>query len=490
MLEVLRRRFDHDALRPAQRPAVEAMLAGRELLAVLPTGSGKSLCFQLPALLRPGLTLVVSPLVSLMEDQVGTLTRRRIPAAALHSALGRRRRREVERRLARGDLSLLYVAPERLATAAFLDRLAGNRVDRLVVDEAHCISEWGHDFRPAYRRIGRAARRLGRPPVAAFTATATPGTRQDIERSLGLRRPVRVVGSVDRPNLRYGVGEVGSLVEAAEIAARETRRSGGAAILYAGTRRRTERLAAFLRRRGVRAGAYHAGLTAGERKDVQEAFLLGELRAVCATTAFGMGVDHASVRLVCHVGMPSTLEGYVQEAGRGGRDGAPARCILLPLTEDHRLQRRLAACSWPRPSSVRRMWGALVPGRAVPESELARRLGCRVSGPEREGAIRVLALQGLISVRRADPGRDERRILRRPDRRLEALEPGLLRRGRRRARNRYRAVRRYVRARRCRRAVIARYFGETPPACAGCDRCGMPGNGTASPSVSTAATDG
>ncbi len=464
--------FGHRRLRPAQRPAVRAVLDGRDLLAVLPTGSGKSLCFQLPALLLPGLTLVVSPLVSLMDDQVEKLRSLGIDAAALHSALRRSSRRDVGRALADGRLRLLYVSPERLWSDDFASRLAGARPGRVVVDEAHCISEWGHDFRPAYRRIGAFLRRIGRPPVAAFTATATPRTRADVRSSLGLRDPVEVLAPVDRPNLRYEVTGSADLLTAASRAAEAVRRARGASIVYAGTRRRTERMAAYLRRRGLPAAAYHAGLAAAERSAVQERFLGRELRAVCATTAFGMGVDHAGVRLVCHLGRPASLEGYVQEAGRAGRDGDPARCLLIPLEGDASLHAILRRCSWPRPSSVRRVWNALADGRPLTEAELGRRLRGRVSEPEREGAIRVLALHGLVSLREGGHRSGGRRLEKRTGARLESLDRRGLRRGRRRARRRFRAVVRYARARRCRRAVIAKYFGETSPRCAGCDRCG------------------
>lgn len=331
---VLRRRFGHAGFRAGQRPVIRAMLAGRDVLAVLPTGSGKSLCFQIPALLGPGLTLVVSPLISLMEDQVGRLVRNGVPAAALTSADSAAARRSVLGRLARSELSLLYVSPERLLSPALRPFLTRLRVDRLAVDEAHCISEWGHDFRPSYRRIPEIFRFIGDPPVAALTATAAPHTTADIERCLGLRDPVLVRSPVDRPNLRWEVTRAASLARGMRTLLDAVRSRPGSAIAYTLTRYRAARVAAALRARGVPAEPYHAGMSPEARREVQKAFFSGRIRVVCATSAFGMGIDHDGVRGVYHLGMPGSLEAYVQEAGRAGRDDGPARCLLIALPDD------------------------------------------------------------------------------------------------------------------------------------------------------------
>lgn len=474
---LLRRHWGHPDFRPDQRPAVRAMLAGRDVLAVLPTGGGKSVCFQVPALATDGLTLVVSPLISLMEDQVAGARRREIPAAALTSATAADERRRAGAALRGGRLALLYVSPERLESPGFLRSLEETRIRRLAVDEAHCVSEWGHDFRPAYRRIGVAWERLGRPPLAAFTATATPATRRDLEACLGLRDPVRVVAGVDRPNLRWSAERTRTAGEAAGRALAVVRSTRGAALVYVPTRKGAVRMAQALRRRGVEAAPYHAGLPATARAAIQEAFLAGEVRAVCATNAFGMGVDHPHVRLVCHVGAPGSLEAYVQEAGRAGRDGEPAACRLVSHRGDLALQRAFARRSWPPPRLVRAVWRAMEPGEAVTVDGLRARLGPRRDEARVASALRILAQTDCVREVRGrsgrGPGREETTTayVRGPDLLLRRVDWGACRRGRRRARRRRRAVRRYVRARRCRRAVIARWFGQPPPDCRGCDRC-------------------
>jgi len=330
----LRQHFGHQAFRDSQQDLVETVLDGRDLLAVMPTGSGKSLGFQLPALLLPGTTLVVSPLISLMKDQVDELNRRGVPAAALHSGLTAESRREVLRQAAAGAQRLLYVAPERFASAHFARLLAGIPVARFVVDEAHCVSEWGHDFRPDYRRLREAAEscrradgKPGRPPMAAFTATATPEVREDIVALLGLADPHVVVAGFDRPNIELRVRAVSGDREKRELL--PTLVGDGRALVYASTRRKAEEAAETLREAGLDAAAYHAGLGDAERSRVQEAFATGTLRRVCATNAFGMGIDRPDVERIVHVDIPGSIEAYYQEIGRAGRDGRRAIATLL-----------------------------------------------------------------------------------------------------------------------------------------------------------------
>ena len=327
----LKQRFGFDSFRPGQQEIVCDILRGRDLLAIMPTGGGKSLCFQLPALLRPGVCIVVSPLIALMQDQVRQLQDNGIEATFINSSL---ERAEVSRRLARlerGELKLLYVAPERLLQAEFqgevLPRLqAAHGISSLVVDEAHCVSEWGHDFRPEYRQLHRLRTRFPQLPIAAFTATATERVKQDIVQQLALREPRMHVASFNRPNLYYAVRPKtrATYSELVELA----RRDGGAGIVYCLSRKRVDELAGRLQADGIRALPYHAGLEAGTRRDNQEAFIRDDAQVIVATIAFGMGINKPDVRWVAHYDLPKTLEGYYQESGRAGRDGERARCIL------------------------------------------------------------------------------------------------------------------------------------------------------------------
>ena len=331
---LLQRHFGHAGFRPGQEPVVQCAIDGHDLLAVMPTGSGKSLCYQLPAVMLPGLTLVVSPLIALMKDQVDDLRRRGVPAGALHAMQSSDERNAVVAALRNGTLRLLYVAPERFASVRFTELMAARPLARFVIDEAHCVSEWGHDFRPDYRRLSAAAaasRRsgdaAGRPPVLAFTATATPEVRDDIVTLLGLREPRVFVSGFDRPNIELRV------IPVADDDNKYERLPGlvGAhrALVYGATRRRAEESAATLSASGLAAAAYHAGLSDTERSRVQDQFAAGRLQVVCATNAFGMGIDRPDIDAVIHMDIPGSVEAYYQEIGRAGRDGRPAAATLL-----------------------------------------------------------------------------------------------------------------------------------------------------------------
>ena len=340
--KVLREIFGFDSFRPGQEEAIRAVLEGRDTLAVMPTGGGKSLCYQIPALMQESLTVIVSPLISLMKDQVDSLIQSSVTGAAtLHSGLSPEERWEVERRVRTGEIKMLYVAPERLRSLEFVLSLRRAGVGLFVVDEAHCISEWGHDFRPDYLFLPRAVRDLGSPPVLALTATATPRVREDILRSLRMRSPEVVVTSFNRPNLTYRVLSAREKKHKLPLILDVVRNATPPGIVYATTRRECEELAAHLRRSGIDSAAYHAGMGAAERSDVQERFMTDELSVVVATIAFGMGVDKPNVRFVIHSSVPGSLPAYMQESGRAGRDGGGSECVVLYRGADLGRRKRL-----------------------------------------------------------------------------------------------------------------------------------------------------
>ncbi|MBK8233790.1 MAG: RecQ family ATP-dependent DNA helicase [Candidatus Eisenbacteria bacterium] len=336
---VVRERWGFPALRPFQERAIEVALRQRDALLVLATGGGKSLCYQVPPLLTGRLTVVISPLKALMNDQVAALELLGYPAAAIHSDHSFEESGEVRRRVERGELKLLYITPERLALDGFQQWLERVRPSVIAVDEAHCISQWGHDFRPEYRRIGELRERWPSIAIHAYTATATPRVRADIIQQLRLREPEQLIGSFDRPNLTYRVVPRGDL--AAQIAPVLRRHAGQAGIVYCLSRRDTESLAEKLQSRGIDCQAYHAGLPAERRARIETAFREERLDVVVATVAFGMGIDRSDVRCVLHASLPESIEHYMQETGRAGRDGMPAECVLFYSAGDYMRRRYL-----------------------------------------------------------------------------------------------------------------------------------------------------
>ncbi len=336
--------FGHGEFRPGQEPLVDALLSGRDALGVMPTGAGKSVCYQLPALLLPGLTLVLSPLISLMKDQVAALSQAGIPAACINSSLDAEEYREVYRRIRRGDCKLLYIAPERLQAEGFRRLLEELPVSLVAVDEAHCVSQWGQDFRPSYLEIAELVRSLPvRPPVGAFTATATAAVRRDIESLLELRDPLRVTTGFDRPNLFFEVVRARDKDQWLHRFLAERPEQSG--IVYCATRKTVDAVFASLLAQGVPAARYHAGMEDPERRRSQEGFVYDQARVMVATNAFGMGIDKSNVGFVVHYNMPKDLESYYQEAGRAGRDGSPARCVLLYAPGDVRTAKFLITSS-------------------------------------------------------------------------------------------------------------------------------------------------
>ena len=498
--DALRRHLGHPAFRPGQEDLIRAVLHGRDALGILPTGGGKSVCFQLPAFLLPGLVLVISPLISLMEDQVARARSAGLEAEVLNSALSEEDRRQVLARALAGEIRLLLVSPERLHVPGFQSALPRLPVSLLAVDEAHCISQWGHDFRPWYLRIGEARSWLS-APVLALTATATPRVREEIASRLRLQDPFRVVGSFDRPNLTWEVQAACGHGEKMQAIRTLLRGREGASIIYASTRKAVEAIRRDLASRGLPALAYHAGLSPGHRTEVQDQFLHAAAPVVSATNAFGMGIDRSDVRMVVHYQLPGSLEAYYQEAGRGGRDGAPARCVALFDPRDRRIHDRFVALSHPREEDLRRLHGhlrtryPLHETLEVPVRDLERALG--PTGRERVlPGLRALARSGALSleepeapapepIRAGDPGGARRS----PGRQrgeagfgsevlticLHAAAPDLetLRELRAIARGQVESVVDYAGGRKCRRRMLLGYFGEhvPEPRCHGCDQC-------------------
>lgn len=417
--ETLRRYFGYPDFRPMQKRAVAAVLSGRDAVIVLPTGGGKSICFQVPALLLPGLTVVVSPLISLMADQVQALQRRAVAADYLNSTLTPEETTRRMARLERGETKLLYVAPERLVAGRTTDALRRSTVSLLAVDEAHCVSIWGQDFRPSYARLAGVRASLGDPQTVALTATATPSVREDIVRLLALRSPLEVVGGFDRPNLHFSVRPLRREREREAVLVEELRRDEEPAVVYTATRSQVESVARALRAHRVAAVAYHGGMTAERRAQAQDAFMQGQERVIVATNAFGMGIDKPNVRLVAHHTMSGSLEDYYQEAGRAGRDGADSRCVLLHEPGDRVIHARLRERSCIPPDDLARLWTALRArgGDDVPldPASFARIVRPTLAAESAERASALLVDAGLLE-RTPDSGIRQVRLLALPAR--------------------------------------------------------------------------
>jgi ATP-dependent DNA helicase RecQ len=472
VLAALREHFGFPAFRPGQAEAVAAALAGRDLLVVMPTGAGKSLCYQLPALMRDDLAVVVSPLVSLMQDQVDALERA-VPgrAALVNAQQDPASNRAAIARAVAGEVRLLYVAPERFSSPGFLEAVRDVDVGLFVVDEAHCVSQWGHDFRPDYFRLADAARWLGARAIVASTATATPRVAGDIAARLALSDPVRVTTGFDRPNLSFAVVPCrGPADKRARLAAALADPAARPAIVYAGTRADTERIAADLSAAlGVEAIAYHAGLYRAARAAAQRRFMEGEVEVVVATTAFGMGVDKPDVRFVFHAEVPESVDSYYQEVGRAGRDGEPARAVLFYRAEDLGLRRFFAGSGHvgaDELTEVAEVVGAardpVDPAELQERTELSQsKLATAVSRLEDAGAVEVLPT-GHVAARPDAPALD--------DAVREALDEEEDRREF--ARSRLEMMRAFAETDGCRRQFVLSYFGEPfDPPCGRCDNC-------------------
>lgn len=451
------------------------MFSGKHTLVVMPTGAGKSLVYQFFAVSRPGVTLVISPLISLMQDQVDALTRKHIPATFINSSIPSHEQSARLEAMANNEYRLVYVAPERLRSTAFQDALARTKLALLAVDEAHCVSQWGHDFRPDYLHIAAARARWGNPLTAALTATATPQVRADIVKLLGLDNADHLVTGFNRPNLTFEVnycrdapGKLRSLLELMKTL------EGGAAIVYAGTRRDSEDVAEFISETAdMRAGFYHGGMLPDAREKTQERFMRGDTRVVVATNAFGMGIDRADVRLVAHYSIPGSLEAYYQEAGRGGRDGDPARAVLLYCPDDKSLQEYFIDHSVLGVDDMRALHSALSSGGWLSSDDISLATGMHdvavkvgLSVLESIGAARISGTEGPRSLIESGPMNENalRGALAQAEIRLEHRRDQLAR------------MVNYAESNHCRRRIILHHFGDpgdiSAPRC--CDNCLAP----------------
>ncbi len=423
---VVREVFGHDELRAGQDDIVRAVLNGNDVLGVLPTGGGKSLCYQVPALLFPHMTIVVSPLIALMKDQTERLRARGIAAYAVHGGMTSGDVNAVMSEAGRGGVRLLYVAPERLASATFRRLVRPMPISLLTVDEAHCISEWGHDFRPSYQSIATFFDDRAPVPILTLTATATPDVRADIVKALHMEGAIEIVRGFDRPNLSFRVVETASKIEAITQTARM--HPNEPMLIYSGSRRRVDTITEDLRRRGIGAEAYHAGMPSHQRSDVQDRFLRGTTNVLVATNAFGMGIDKADVRHVIHTDLTLTLEAYYQEAGRAGRDGLPSTCTLLYQSQDRSLMEFYIAGTYPEPAQVAAVYtylcdrAGLAPGTSTDEPILADAasiaIATHLSAAVVGGVLTLLERAGVLV--RTTPNGQARIRLRTSPQRLEA----------------------------------------------------------------------